>query len=126
MNEEMSVLKKAGIVAAVATAGVLALSPLAFAQGNGNGDGDGDRDRGGNSSTGFSFEDNSVERNQVNLCSFDQDYNGEPGELIPGILPLVSQDQNYDCVNVGDRSDYTAPAEELPPAAAAVALVPGI
>jgi hypothetical protein len=113
MNEETSVLKKVGIVAAVATAGVLALSPLAFAQGNGNGDGD--RDRGGNSSTGFSFEDNSVERNQVNLCSFDQEYNGEPGGLIPGILPLVSQDQNYNCVNVGDRSDYTAPAELLPP-----------
>ena len=108
-------LKKAGIVAAVATAGVLALSPLAFAQGNGNGDGDRDRDRGGNSSTGFSFEENSVERNQVNLCSFDQEYNGEPGGLVPGILPLVSQDQNYNCVNVGDRSDYTAPAEILPP-----------
>jgi hypothetical protein len=113
MNEETSVLKKVGIVAAVATAGVLALSPLAFAQGNGNGDGD--RDRGGNSSSGFSFEDNSVERNQVNLCSFEQEYTGAPGALIPGILPLVSQDQNYDCVNVGDHSDYTAPDEVLPP-----------
>jgi hypothetical protein len=103
------VLKKAGIVAAVATAGVLALSPLAFAQDNG-GHGDRDRDRGGDQTTGLSFEDNSVERNQVNLCSFDQDVEAYGGLLGP-VLPLISQDQNGNCVNVGDRSEYSAPAE---------------
>jgi hypothetical protein len=117
------VLKKAGIVAAVATAGVLALSPLAFAQGNG-GHGDRDRDRGGNQTTGVSFEDNSVERNQVNLCSFDQDVEATGGVVGP-VLPLISQDQNYNCVNVGDHSDYTAPAEALPIVGALVSLLAG-
>ena len=106
-------LKKVGIVAAAATAGVLALSPLAFAQGYEGGHGDQDRDRGGHQNTAFGFEDNSVERNQVNLCSFDQEATVPPG-LIGPILPLISQDQNNDCVNVGDGSDYTPPADFVP------------
>jgi hypothetical protein len=106
------VLKKVGMVAAVATAGMLALSPLAFA---GDKDGHGDRDRGGNQTDSFSFEANSVERNQVNLCSFDQDVEAYGGLLGP-ILPLISQDQNDNCVNVGDGSEYgPEPAPILPP-----------
>ena len=103
-------LKKAGIVAAVATAGVLALSPLAFAQGNGDngGHGDRDRDRGSSQTNAFSFEDESVERNQVNLCSFDQDAETYAGLLGP-VLPLVSQDQNDNCVNIGDGVYSPAP-----------------
>jgi hypothetical protein len=115
------VLKKAGIVAAVATAGVLALSPLAFAQGYGdNGDngghGDRDRDRGSSQTNEFSFENDSVERNQVNLCSFDQDAEAYGGLLGP-ILPLISQDQNGNCVNIGDGSDSpgTPPGDGPPP-----------
>jgi hypothetical protein len=106
------VLKKVGIVAAVATAGVLALSPLAFAQGNGDNGGNGDRDRGSSQTNAFSFENDSVERNQVNLCSFDQDAETYAGLLGP-ILPLVSQDQNHNCVNIGDGVDSPAPA--MPP-----------
>jgi len=105
------VLKKVGIVAAVATAGVLALSPLAFAQGNG-GNGDRDRDRGSSETTWFSFEDDSVERNQVNLCSFDQEATVTPA--LAGVLPTIAQDQNGNCVNAGDGSEYTGPTEELP------------
>jgi len=122
INEETSVLKKAGIVAAVATAGVLALSPLAFAQDNG-GHGNRDRDRGGNQTTGFSFEDDSVERNQVNLCSFDQDATVTPATV--GVLPTIAQDQNGNCVNAGDASEYTGPAEILPIVGGVVALLAG-
>jgi hypothetical protein len=108
-----AVLKKVGIVAAVATAGVLALSPLAFA---GDKDGHGDRDRGGNQTNSFSFEDESVERNQVNLCSFDQEATALPATVVGAILPSVFQDQNDNCVNVGDGSEYgPEPEPVLPP-----------
>ncbi len=115
-------LKKVGIVAAAATAGVLALSPLAFAQGYEGGRGDRDRDR-GNETTAFGFQDSSEERNQVNLCSFDQDSVVTPALAGP-ILPLISQDQNNNCVNVGDGSEYEAPAEVIPPLVPLVPVVP--
>ena len=101
-------LKKVGIVAAAATAGVLALSPLAFAQGYEGGRGDRDHDR-GSETTAFGFQDSSEERNQVNLCSFDQDSVVTPA-LVGPVLPLISQDQNGNCVNVGEDAEV----EEAP------------
>ncbi|WP_433276153.1 hypothetical protein ACQPZA_33530 [Pseudonocardia xinjiangensis] len=116
-------LKKVGIMAAAATAGMLALSPLAFAHDYDRGH-DRDRDDRGSQSTLFAFEDDSVERNQVNLCSFDQDSTVTPG-LVGAILPLISQDQNGNCVNLGDGAeaeddDDAAPTPApVPPAAVA-------
>jgi hypothetical protein len=99
-GEEISVLKKAGIVAATATAGILALSPLAFAA-------DPD-DRGdGRDDTVVSVEDNSVERNQVNECSFEQ--NSATTGLLGPILSLPTQRQQGNCVNVGDGSSVRPP-----------------
>jgi hypothetical protein len=112
INEETSVLKKVGMVAAAATAGMLALSPLAFAH---DGYGDRDRDRDRNETTAFAFEDDSVERNQVNLCEFDQDSTILPSTVVGAILPGVVQDQNNNCVNVGDGSEYEPEAEVIPP-----------
>jgi hypothetical protein len=94
-----TVLKKAGIVAAVATAGVLALTPLAFA----NDHHDGDRDRG---TTRVMIEEGDVQRDQINACSFSQDIDND------SILPLgqtSTQSQDDNCVNVGDGSEYTTP-----------------
>jgi hypothetical protein len=116
------VLKKVGIVAAAATAGVLALSPLAFAQGYEGGRGDRDRDH-SSETNAFGFRDGSVERNQVNLCSFDQDSTVTPA-LVGPILPLISQDQNNNCANVGDGSEYAPEAEVIPPLAPVVPIVP--
>jgi len=96
------VLKKVGIVAAAATAGVLALSPLAFAADE---DGHDDRDRGGSQSTWFLFEDDSVERNQVNFCASDQDTDILPSTIVGAVLPSIEQDQNDNCVNAGDGSE---------------------
>jgi hypothetical protein len=116
------VLKKVGIMAAAATAGMLALSPLAFAHDYDRGDRDRD-DRGSSQSNLFAFENDSVERNQVNLCSFDQDSTVTPG-LVGAILPLISQDQNGNCVNLGDGAEaeddddaVPTPAPVVPPAA---------
>jgi hypothetical protein len=83
------------MVAAVATAGMLALSPLAFA---GEKDGHGDRQRDRSSETSVSVEDNSVERNQVNQCDLSQ----ESTPALLGLLP--SQIQMFNCVNIGDGS----------------------
>jgi hypothetical protein len=72
------VLKKVGIVAAAATAAMIALSPLAFAH---------DEDE----TTTVSVEDNSVERNQSNECEFDQDVTNSAPLL--GVVPLPTQIQ---------------------------------
>jgi len=99
------VLKKLGIVAATATAGMLALSPLAFAQTGGFGFGSDD--------ARFWFVDNSVERSQSNECSFDQD-----GIVVSGAVGVLgsslTQDSNNNCVNVGDDSEIEVPAEPAP------------
>jgi hypothetical protein len=105
------VLKKVGIVAAAATASMIALSPLAFAQGNGDRDRDGDRLDYSNS-TAFSFEDNSVERNQRNACEFDQDAIVVPP--VAGVAPgSVTQSANGNCINIGDGGEFTAPEAPL-------------
>jgi hypothetical protein len=106
-NEENSVLKKAGMVAVAAMAGVLALSPLAFATGADN-----RGDPGGDSGTSTSVEDNSVERNQVNQCEFEQD-SASTGLLGP-LLPLLNQGQQLNCVNVGDGSSIRPPSPPGP------------
>ncbi|WP_433556257.1 hypothetical protein ACQPWY_28715 [Pseudonocardia xinjiangensis] len=95
-------LKKAGIVAVAATAGIFALTPLAFAL---------DRDdRGdGDDNTSFVIEDNSVERNQVNRCDFEQN------SAATGLLgPILSQSQQGNCVNVGDGSSLGPPPPPPP------------
>jgi hypothetical protein len=103
------VRKKVGIAAAAAVAGMLALSPLAFAN---------DYDRGGNETTSFSFEDDVVQRNQVNLCSSDQDVDVLPSTVVGPILASVSQEQNGNCVDIADgasTSEPTAPPTTTPP-----------
>jgi hypothetical protein len=103
-HEEIPVPKKLLIAAAVAVAGMLALTPLAFAN-------DYDRDRGGNETTSFSVEDDSAQRNQVNLCSSDQDVDVLPSTVVGALLPSVSQEQNGNCVNIADgaSAEPTAP-----------------
>jgi hypothetical protein len=107
-----TVLKKVGIVAAAATAAMIALSPLAFAT---DSDGDNhhghhghhsshDSDRGdeGGETTNIYLEDESVERNQSNDCDFDQEFTNA-GLL--GVAAIVTQTQTDNCVNVGDGED---------------------
>ncbi|WP_433556936.1 hypothetical protein ACQPWY_33925 [Pseudonocardia xinjiangensis] len=103
-------LKKLGMVAAVATAGMLALSPLAFA-GDKDDHGDRSHDRStsrSSSDTSVAVEDNSVQRNQVNVCEFDQD-SSAVGGLAGPILPLPTQIQMLNCVNIGDGGSLVAP-----------------
>jgi len=102
------VLKKVGMVAAVATAGMLALSPLAFA-GDKNDQADRERDR--SSETSVAVQDNSVERNQVNQCDLSQ----ESTPALLGLLP--SQIQLLNCVNIGDGSSIVPPLVPVAPVA---------
>jgi hypothetical protein len=96
------VLKKVGIVATAATAALIALSPFAFATG---GPDDGD------TTTTVTVEDNSVERDQVNRCTFEQGV--ADGGLVPGVLP--TQIQALNCINIGDGSSFgLVPAPALP------------
>ncbi|WP_433279601.1 hypothetical protein ACQPZA_07675 [Pseudonocardia xinjiangensis] len=97
--------KKVGIVATAAAAGMLTLSPLAFAN----------DDRG---TTSFSFEGAGVQQNQVNLCRFDQDVDVLPAAPVGAVLPLVSQEQNGNCINVGDGGRAAAPAPPTTPSPA--------
>jgi len=111
------VLKKIGIVAATVTAGMLALSPLAFAD-----DGDWsavvkDNDKVKISHEYFSLEDDSVEREQENECSFEQDATGAGLPVVGGILP-PTQAQTDNCVNNGDDDDDDAEVPAPAPAPA--------
>ena len=110
-------LKKTGIVVATAAAGMIALTPLAFA---GESHGDWHKDRGHKvEKTDYDFEynlDNSVSRNQSNECSFGQSQ-GISSSLL-GVVPLLdagpvavpapggpitqTQTQDANCTNVGD------------------------
>lgn len=94
-------LKKAGIVAAVATAGVLALTPFAFA--------DNDTKHHEPRVTHVTIDEGDINRDQMNECTFDQERSSEATvDLSLG----DSQAQNGNCVNVGDDSEYTAPESE--------------
>jgi hypothetical protein len=98
------VLKKVGIVAAAATAAMIALSPLAFADHDDH-DGDRDRDR---ETTNVWIEENGEERNQSNECEFSQEVSNASG-LVPVEL-LVTQTQSDNCTNLGDDAEISEPA----------------
>jgi hypothetical protein len=112
------VSKKAGIVAVAAAAGMLALSPLAFA-------GDyGDRERGGSGPTsfGFWFDDDDVQQDGITRCTNEQTINGLPPTTPAPVPPLVVQEQSGNCVNVPDGAERTrptpSPTTTVPPPAA--------
>lgn len=95
-------LKKAGIVVAAATAGLLALSPLAFA-GDYNGDGDGDGDGGhghhGNSASceQDNSSDNGGDNKQKGLVNVDDTTAQVPvqacgNDVLSGTLGIVAKD----------------------------------
>ncbi|WP_433556967.1 hypothetical protein ACQPWY_34190 [Pseudonocardia xinjiangensis] len=85
--------KRLLIAAAGTVAAMLALTPLAFAN---------DYAR-----------DDSGQRNQVNLCSSDQDVDVLPSTVVGAILPSVSQEQNGNCVTLADG--VAAPSTTTPP-----------
>jgi hypothetical protein len=98
------VSKKIGIVAVAATAGMLVLSPLAFAND------DGDRDRGGSGTGSFRFWlDDDVQREQINRCTFERTINGLPPTTPAPVPPLVVQEQSGNCINVPDGAERTRP-----------------
>jgi len=72
------VLKKAGIVAAAATAGLLAVSPLAFAHGSGHGKGK------GNVQSGLINLQNTNVQIPVQACN---------NSIIEGVLGILAKDQ---------------------------------
>jgi hypothetical protein len=74
-------LKKAGIVAAVATAGLLAVSPIAFAGGGGHHHGGG---RDGNYQAGLINLQNTNVQIPVQLCN---------NSIIEGTLGVLAKDQ---------------------------------
>jgi hypothetical protein len=74
------VLKKAGIVAAAATAGLLAVSPLAFAHGSGH-----DHDKGkGNVQSGLINLQNTNVQIPVQACN---------NSIVEGVLGILAKDQ---------------------------------
>jgi hypothetical protein len=74
------VLKKAGIVVAAATAGVLAVSPLAFAHGHHGHD----RDRDGNNQRGLINLQNTNVSVPVQLCN---------NSVLEGVVGILAKDQ---------------------------------
>ena len=99
--------KKVGIVAVAATAGMLALSPLAFA----NDYGDRDHDRGGSGTAPFGlwFDDHDVQQERIVRCTSEQTVNGLPPVTPAPVPPVVSQEQSGNCVNVPDGAERTRP-----------------
>ena len=93
-------LKKVGIVAAAATAAMIALSPLAFADHHDGDDRDGE-------TTNIWVEENGEERNQSNECEFSQEFTNS-GLIDVGAL--VTQDQSGSCTNLGDDAEISEPA----------------
>ena len=127
-------LKKAGILAAAATAGVLALSPLAFAGEGGNGDNGDNGDNGGHhhsrshdddngdngdhSSYSSSGDETTVEGNQTCTMSGDQGGNASGQQagganLLGGLalaLPLQVQVPIGNCLDLS--SDDTSKTDQ--------------
>jgi hypothetical protein len=91
IDEEKPVPKKVGLIAAAATAGMIALSPLAFAT---------------NSHDHPDTTDAPVEDTK---CTFDQ--KADNGGPVPGVL--TTQIQMFNCWSVGGNSS----AEWVPPPA---------
>lgn len=113
-------LKKAGIIVAVAAAGVLAVSPLAFAtspgeHGHGNGHGNGHGHHNGSDHSRVDVDYTSIERdNMTNDCEFGQagpdvDSTVAGGSSLLGILnpvigvvaPVTTQVSALNCTNIG-------------------------
>ena len=107
-------LKKAGIVIAAVAATTVAAAPLAFAgdypshgkshevhqtHGGHHSSADRDRDRDRDRDVDVNV-DNSVDRDQNNRCSFEQNSFSRGGLL--GVLSLLDQTQALNCTNVGD------------------------
>jgi len=99
INKETSVLKKVGIVAAAATAGLLALSPLAFAADNHD---DGDK----GSDTSVWYDDHSGDSYQSTYCVYKEDApDGDGGSLIGTITGAISGGTFFPGVGTGSPSD---------------------
>lgn len=109
-------LKKAGIVVAVAAAGVLAVSPLAFATSPGeHRPGDGHDHRNGSDRSQVDVDYTSIQRdNLTNDCQFGQagpdvDSTVAGGSSLLGILnpviglvaPITAQVNALNCTNIG-------------------------
>ena len=102
-------LKKAGLVVATVTVGMIAVSPLAFA-GDKSHDAHRthDNDRSSYKSVEdndtYSYQDDSVNRDQHNRCAFIQNeestFSGPLGGPLTGLLG--GQVQTLNCTNVGD------------------------
>ena len=96
-------LKKAGIVVAVAAAGLLALSPLAFADdGDGDGGGGGGFLRGAHGQVGFVNAQDDAVQVPIQACN---------NSVIEGVYGVFSHDQSNgdshdgDCHQKNDRVD---------------------
>lgn len=116
-------LKKAGLVVATVTMGMIAVSPLAFAGDKGQ-----DAHRSDNDDHSYSVSedndydaivDNSVERNQSNECEFYQSQEdsveGPLDSPVLGAVPLLGggeQVQTLNCTNVGDVTVADLDGEE--------------
>jgi hypothetical protein len=83
------VLKKAGIVVATAAAGLLAMAPLAFADGHHHGD-DGD---GGNHQKGIANIQNTNVQVPVQACN---------NSVVEGVLGILAKDQKNKDSHDGD------------------------
>ena len=117
-------LKKAGLVVATVTMGMIAVAPLAFAGDKGDKSHEAhrsDNDRSYSVSEDNDYDayvDNSVERNQENECEFYQNQEGSvEGPLnspVLGALPLLGggQTQTLNCTNVGDTTLVDLDGEE--------------
>ena len=116
-------LKKAGIVVAVATAGVLALSPLAFASSpDQHGDHHGDRQHHSAQHSDVDLDYTNIQRdNQSNDCEFNQggtdvdsftaggsDLLGILNPVVSAVVPVTAQVNALNCVNVDDVLDIAS------------------
>jgi hypothetical protein len=106
INKETSVLKKLGIVAAAATAGMLALSPLAFATDKYDG---GD----GGNHTELWYDDHSGDSYQSTYCVYKEDASDYPllTTITLGAGALLGSGDSTDnkaqnCSNFGDGSSW--------------------
>jgi hypothetical protein len=94
------VLKKAGIIVATAAAGLLAVSPLAFAGDSGHHNG-GSGSEGGSSNTKIIKIGSGDGDDNTNVCAFeggDSDSSGSNGLL--GVLPILNNNNVLNNVNV--------------------------
>jgi hypothetical protein len=114
LTRSRTMLKKAGIVVATAAAGLLAMSPLAFAGDDYDRDHhhDWDRDRDRGSSQGIEVEGNIFQRDNFELednvfCNFEGEF---------GLVdPLGPGPQNIQCSEVEIEEDAVVVPPVIPP-----------